>query len=212
MFGRLQRQVGQWWTDLRPDELPDSRYQVACAVVNLTGSRQSAPASRLYRFPSDGLSWGGKVRERFLAEESADKTLRGVEREELRRGILPLIVLMKGAGKPAIISRWVAQANLETDARRRADLGGMALALVALKDWSPAWKDALKRWNMIESPYVIEWQVATKREDVKKFLETRFGPLPADLVQRIDALTELKDVEPLIVEAARVKQLADFPL
>jgi hypothetical protein len=62
MFGRLQKQLGQAWEDQRPDHLPDSRYQLCAAVVNLTGTRQSAPASRDFRLPGpDGLWWGGKV-------------------------------------------------------------------------------------------------------------------------------------------------------
>jgi hypothetical protein len=135
MFGRLQKQIGQWWNDLRPDALPDSRYQVCAAVVNLTGTRQSAPASRLYRFPTaDGLSWGGQVRERYLAEESADQTLARVENGELRPCILALIPVMHGAGELGIIHRWRAAATLEPDARRRTDLAALALTLASLKE------------------------------------------------------------------------------
>ena len=216
MFGRLQRQIGQWWEDLRPDDLPDSRYQVACAVVNLTGTKKSAPASRTYRFPLHQLTWGGKVRERFLADESADKTLGQVEREELRRGILPLIVLMHGADKPAIISRWIAQANRETDSRRRADLGSMTLTLAAIVPWFGLWKDALKEWNMVESQFVLDLQaeatLKANRDNLKEVLSERFGELPADVVQRIDALTDANQVRQLHRAAVRVKRLDEFPV
>jgi hypothetical protein len=210
MFGRLQKQIGEWWSDLRPDELPDSRFQVCCAVVNLTGTRQRAPASREYRFPTDGLTWGGQVRERFLAEESADAALKRVEDEELGKGILPLIVLMHGAGDPGIIKRWVLVAGAETDPRRRADLGSLALTLASLKDWFPAWKEALKRWNMQESPFVLDLQLQTKLEAVKAVLEARFGEVPPDLTQQLATVTDLDRADQLVRAAARAKQLEDF--
>jgi hypothetical protein len=224
MFGRLQRQIGQWWEDLRPDPLPDSRYKVCAAVVNLTGTPESAPASREYRFPTpDSLFWGGKVCERYLAEESADKTLARIESGALRRIILALIPLMQGAGEAGIISRWVAEANRETDVRRRADLGSLALTLATLKDWYPVWKEALKEWNMLESPYVLELQaearreatreatLKAKREDLKLFLEGRFGSLPADLVQRIETTTELAKLDQLLQAAPRINSLEELP-
>ena len=224
MFGRLLRQVGQWWEDLRPDPLPDSRYQIAAAVVNLTGTPQSAPASREHRLPTpDGLFWGIKVRERYLADESADQTLARIESGELRRTILAFIPLMQGAGEADIISRWVAEANRETDARRRADLGSLALTLASLKDWFAAWKEALKEWNVIESPYVLELQAEArreatlkatlnaKREDLKVFLEGRFGSLPADLAQRIETTTDLAKLDQLVRAASRIGRLEELP-
>jgi hypothetical protein len=216
MFGRLQRQIGLWWEELRPDPLPDSRYQVAAAVVNLTGTAQSAPASREYCFPTDNLSWGGRVRERYLADESADQTLTRIESGELRRIILAFIPLMKEAGELAIISRWVAQANLEQDARQRADLGTLALTLATLKQWFPAWKEALKEWNMLESPFVLELQaeatLKATRKAVKMVLEERFGPVPPDLVQRIEATNDLAKVDQLLRAAAHITRVEELPV
>ena len=215
MFGRLQKELGEWWNDLRPDELPDSRYQVCAAVVNLTGTRQSAPASREYHFPNpDGLSWGGKVRERYLAEESADQTLARIESGELRRCILAFIPLMHGAGEAGIISRWLTAAGQEPDVRRRADLGSLTLTLAALKDWFAVWKEALKGWNMQESQFVLELQaeatLKAKLEDLRMFLEGRFGPLPADLLSRIEATTDLARANQLLQAAPRVGRLEEL--
>ena len=216
MFGRLQTEVGQWWQDLRPDPLPDSRYQISAAVVNLTGTSQSAPASREYRFPTDGLFWGCAVRERYLAEESADQTLARIEGGALRRPILAFIPLMQGAGESDIISRWVAEANQETDGRRRADLGSLSLTLATLKEWYPAWKEALKEWNMIESPYVLELQAAaalkTKLDDLKTVLQERFGALPADLLARLEATTDAGRLDEFLRAAVRVNRPEDLPL
>jgi hypothetical protein len=213
MFGRLQKQIGEWWTDLRPDPLPDSRYQVCAAVVNLTGTSQSAPASRDYRFPTpDGLHWGGRVRERYLAEESADQTVSRVDGGELRRSILPLVPLMHGAGEPGIISRWLASAGQEQDPRRRADLGSLALTLAALKEWFGAWKDALKEWNMQESQFVLELQLATRLADVQAVLEERFGTIPVGLLERIAAVPDPGKLDQVLRAAARVSRLEDLPV
>jgi hypothetical protein len=219
MFGRLQKQIGQWWNDLRPDALPDSRYQVCAAVVNLTGTCQSAPASRLYRFPTDALTWGGQVRERYLAEESADQTLMRVENGELRPCVLALIPVMHGAGEPGIMQRWVVAVAQEPDARR-ADLAALALTLASLKEWFGAWKNAFKGWNMQESQFVLELQAEAKLEarreakleDLKMFLEGRFGALPVDVVRRIEAITDLNQADQLVRAAGQVKRLEDLPL
>src|SRR5260370_34054744 len=58
MFGRLQKQIGQWWEDLRPDPLPDSRYQVSPRVVNLTATPERDPPAPACPSPTpDTLSW-----------------------------------------------------------------------------------------------------------------------------------------------------------
>jgi hypothetical protein len=219
MFGRLQRQIGEWWHDLRPDDLPDSRYQVSAAVVNLTGTSQSALASRLYRFPTDGLTWGGQVRERYLAEESADQTLARVESGELRPSILVLIPVMQGAGEPSIIRRWVVAAAKEPDARR-ADLAALALTLASLKEWFDTWKEALKGWNMQESQFVLELQaearrettLQTKRNVLKMLGEERFGELPADMLDRLKVVTDLERLDQLLRAVVRVSRLEELPL
>jgi hypothetical protein len=215
MFGRLQTQIGQWWTDLQPDDLPDSRYPVGAAVVNLTGTSASAPASRLYRFPTpDKLLWGGKVKERYLAEESADETLGRMERDELSPCPLPFVVLMKGGGESGIMSRWIAVAKRVLNTRLRADLGSMALTLAALKEWYEEWKVALKEWNMQESQYVLELQQATavntKIDALRRVLEARIGVLPPDLLRQIEAIKDLNRLDQLFATAARANTWEDF--
>src|SRR5262249_2379822 len=47
-FGRMMKECGDLWMELKPDPDPGSRYQVAAGVVNLTGGETSTPASRVY--------------------------------------------------------------------------------------------------------------------------------------------------------------------
>ena len=60
--------------------MPESEYQLAFGVVNLTGTRGSRPASRDWRLPVPG-GFGVSVRvcERHLAEESAGETMAAIE-------------------------------------------------------------------------------------------------------------------------------------
>jgi hypothetical protein len=63
---------------------------------------------------------------------------------------------------------------------------------------------------VLESPFVLDLQLQTKLEDVKAFLEARFGELPTDLAQRLAAVTDLSRADQLVRAAARAKQLDDF--
>ena len=65
---------------------------------------------------------------------------------------------------------------------------------------------------MIESPYVLELQAEATRKALKIFLEGRFGPLPADLVQRIEATTDLARLNQLVQATARINRLDEFPI
>src|SRR5262245_13737313 len=176
MFGRLLVQLGESWQQLRPDPEPGSRYQLGAAVVNLTGTRQSVPASRLYHLPGpDGLVCGGHFRERYYAEESADQTLKRIESKELSRVLLVFVPLMQGGGEDGIINRWLGVAGQEQDSRLKAEYASLALVLAGLKDWYPAWRLALKEWNVREAEIVKEWKrqerIETLRETLRYLLQ-----------------------------------------
>jgi hypothetical protein len=217
MFGRLLVHLGESWQHLRPDPEPGSRYQLGAAVVNLTGTRQSAPASRLYHLPGgDDLMCGGRFRERYLDEESADETLSRIENKELSRAILVFVPLMHGAGDPGIIRRWMGAAGQETDSRLKAEYASLALVLAHLKDWCPAWKLALKEWNMREAEILKEWKlegrIETLRETLRDLLEDRFGSLPQEWLARIDAAADPDQLRQAIRKVPRLDRLDDLSL
>src|SRR5205823_1536487 len=91
MFGRLLVYLGQLWQSLKPDPEPGSRYNVAAAVLNLTGT---GSASRDMRWPGAGLATQLVVLERNLARENADDLLAGIEGTRWSRGVLPWLPLM----------------------------------------------------------------------------------------------------------------------
>jgi hypothetical protein len=75
----------------------------------------------------------------------------------------------------------------------------LALVFAELTPGCHSWHQALKGWNMLESPTVLEWQaqarqegiLLTQRANLLRLLERRFPvPLPADLATQIAALTD----------------------
>lgn len=79
MFGRILVYLGTLWLERHPDPERGSRYQLASVVVNLTGTSQSMPASASFVWPgSDNMGCALTVRERYLAEESAEATLEAI--------------------------------------------------------------------------------------------------------------------------------------
>jgi hypothetical protein len=217
MFGRLLVQLGEAWQHLRPDPEPGSRYQLGAAVVNLTGTRQSAPASRLYRLPGpDGLVCGGQFRERYLAEESAEQALGLIEAKQMSRVLLVFVPLMQGGGEDGTITRWLGAAGQEEDARLRAEYASLALVMATLTDGSPAWKQALKEWNMRESEIVKEWKreerIETLRQTLRDLLQDRFGTLPEEWQARIEAVSDPDGLRQAVRQAPKVARLEDLSL
>jgi hypothetical protein len=197
MYGRLLVQMGQTWLDQVPDELPGSRYQLAAVVVNLTGTRASIPASREYFLPlPQRLGTGLWVKERYLAEESAQLTLKRIAAKHVAECILALIPLMQGAGEPGTIKEWVEVTSKVEDGRRRDELVVLALVLVDLKEWSPTWHAALEGWNVVESPTVAKWMeqaaVRNSQKLLRDLLVRKFGPLPPPLLEQINALNDVE--------------------
>ena len=220
MFGRLLEQLGKFWREHRPDALPGSRYQLVAAVVNLTGTLESLPASRQFTFPLRNCSLGLAAEERHLATESAATTLDAIASGETAKSILALIPLMTGGGEPGIIQRWLDIANTEPDHRKRDGLGHLALAMAELKPWFGEWQKALKEWTMRESTVIQGWidrgidrgRIEQARRTLNNLLVKRFGAVSPAIIQRIDATTDLTILEQATQVVFDVASLDALPL
>lgn len=219
MFGRLLKELGDVWLTQRPEEERHARFQVAAAVVNLTGTSQSTPASQDFRLPlpePQPLGLGLWVRERFLAEESAEQTLRAIQAGELQRMVLPLVVLMKGADDPDTIAWWRRVADGEPDRRLRARWGADARILAELKEWSDLWQVALKEWDVREAQNVIQWRkeggVHELRETLLLMLGDQFGSVAPEVQKRVGLIEDAARLRQCIRQVYRVDTLDELGL
>ncbi len=182
MFGRLLGYLGVLWLEERPSETRGDRFCLGAVVVNLTGNGNS---SREMNWPEAGVLTHLGVRERNLAREDARTTLDAIIAGIVPEVVLPLIPLMQRGGEAGIIVDWVTRALAVPDARRRADLGGLALVFAEAAGCADAWKKALEGWNVIQSKQVLEWQAQTRSEMLLEALQERVGPLPNEVVGRV---------------------------
>jgi hypothetical protein len=217
MFGRLLEYLGRMWRELRPEGRA-RRYQVGAALVNLTGRRRTA--SRRMRLGKTRVLTRLGVAECNLAREDAAATLAGIAGGTVARCLLPWIPLMRGGGEAAIIAQWVQLAGAETNSRLRGDYGALAKVFAELTRARDQWRKALEGWNVTESQQVLEWMaqgeakgaLVASRNNLRTFLEARFGTLPAVLVHQIEAIGDLARLDAAIQQAGRIQSLADLQL
>ena len=179
------------------------KYLVVSVLLNLTGPEQSQDLNmRLPELGGRGHHFGVVLC--TLREQDAAATLARIAVGELERWVLPWIPLMRGAEQAGIIKVWKRLAEQEPDGAARSDFGGLALVFAELARRGDAWRRALKGWNMLQSQQVLEWQEEARQETrierarryVLRALEKRFqAPVPSDLVARIEALTDLDELD-----------------
>jgi hypothetical protein len=87
MFGRLLEYLARLWLELRPVGVPEGRYNLVAAVINLTGVGQT---SRDMQLGETGLRTCLHVAERNLVEEDAAATLAAIAEGRWGRCLLPL--------------------------------------------------------------------------------------------------------------------------
>lgn len=203
MFGRALQYLGGGWRLLKPNALPGDRYFVGAVLVNLRGR---GTASRRYVWEEAGLEVTLKAREVNLIDLDAAAVLEDIASGAAPAAVLAWIPLMKNGGEPGTIDRWLEVAGRLTDRRLRADVG-LAASFADAAGCGPAWKDALKEWNVDESPWLNEYtQKAVARATEKgvgkgqaasvvAVLEARFRSVPpaiAEPVLREESLDKLR--------------------
>jgi hypothetical protein len=216
LFARLLEYLGRLWRELRPPSRGSGRFQVAAAVVNLTGAGNT---SRDMVLGATGLRTCLGVGERNLRDEDAAATLAGIAAGHIARCLLPFIPLMRGGAEPGIIAEWKTLAQAEPDVRRRSDYGGLALVFSELTDCRPLWKRELEGWNVEQSQQVLEWQAAAakrartdaKVEYVLRVLRKRTQEVvPTDVQEAIRATEDFDQLDRWLDAAAEASSLAEF--
>lgn len=185
MFGRLLVYLGQLWLEKRPTEAGKERFSVGAVVVNLTGRGRTSTTMNMRQ---TGIRTSLEVVERNLCDEEAAAVLDAIAEGRASRCLFPWIPLMHGGAEAGIIQRWIELASQEADSQRRGDYGGLALVFAEAAKRLPAWKEALKEWNVIESQQVLEWinmgraegeahgEVKGKADALLRVLARRFPP------------------------------------
>jgi hypothetical protein len=214
MLERLHEYVARWRREKRPGPNRQGRFQVAAALLNLTGPIQPDTLEMLLPVPKD---WGLRLKIvlRTLREESAADTLAGIARNQVARCILPWIPLMHGGAEPAIIDEWKRLAETEPSNRLRADYAGLALIFAELAGCRNEWYQALEEWNMRQSQQVLEWKREERVESVRDCLlhtlEVRFQTaVPADLAAAVQTVINLDQLNQLFDAALRAESLDAF--
>jgi hypothetical protein len=228
MFSRVLEYAARLRREVRPTDLPEGRFEVVVAVVCLTGRNRTAREMRLAATP-----WHLRLEpiERNLTDEDASATLAAMTAGQLSLVLLPFIPLMRGGEETGIIERWKQVAQTEPDSRRRSDYAGLTLVFAELARAPHLWRKALEGWNVRQSMQVLEWQaeaekrgeergeqrgreigrVEGKAEALLRLLEKRFRRKPpAAIVQRIQATTDLAQLETWFDAAITIGSMKEF--
>jgi hypothetical protein len=75
---------------------------------------------------------------------------------------------------------------------------------------SQAVKQTWEEWMLEQGE--AKGQLRAKREALRDLLEERFGPLPEEVAQRIEAITDLDRLRSLLRQAVHVQSLDELPL
>ncbi len=208
MPGRLLLAGGLAWLTLRPTPLPGDRYELLGIVLNLTGVGDAARDCVL-----GPARWTLKPIEVNLETLDAAVTLEEIAGGTAPRELLPFIPLMRCDDQDAIIQRWRAIVETESDPRRRGD-AALVRVFAERAGRLAAWQRALEGFTMIESPLIAELlagaEVKGRVETLLRILRKRWGELPEELAGPIRTCTDDDQIHRWLDHAIEATSLADF--
>jgi hypothetical protein len=201
-------------------ELPP---QLGGVVINPTGKAQ--PREVQVTFPEvPECNWSFGVLQRTLRDVSAADTLLDIAAGKTTRWLLQWIPLMQGGGEMIIMEQWKQEGLAEPDTHVRSTLGSFALNFADLAGRSELWEQALEGWDMQNSQVVDRWQekgrvegraegrLEARRDDLQALLESRFGSLPEELIERIRAVQDAQRLHQAFQQALKLQSLAELQL
>jgi hypothetical protein len=212
MFGRLLIYLGTAWLELRPDPLPGSRYHLAGAVINLTGTQESLPASVDMLLPGpDEVRCCLKARERYLQQEPALPLLRAIQAGEQGRILLPLIPVMQAEDVEEAVRLWLELWAGEPDERLRHEYVALARVFLELSPERERWRQALEGLDVIKSPYLESVRAEEQAKAIVQALKLRFpGQLPAEVAAAIESTRDRVRLDQWFAFALRASSIDDF--
>jgi hypothetical protein len=225
MFGRLLVYLGTTWLELHPDPLPGSRYYLAVAVVNLTGTKQSIPASWDMTLPGpDGIGCILKVRERYLQEEAALPLLYAIQSGQQARILLPWIVVMQTDDLEETIRLWLELWNSEPDERMQSEYLELTRVFLELSANQKRWRQVLEGLSVQKkSAYLEEIRQVERKEGhqeglregqartIVQILRLKFAhALPDELAKTIEQTRDAARLDQWTNIAATATTLDDF--
>ncbi len=198
----------------RPQSDPRLRYNVGGMLIDLTGQRKVDTLNMpVPGMPTFGLAFRGVPRP--LAGENAVVTLAAIAVGQIAPCILPWVPLMAGAGEGAVVAEWKHLVDTKLPEDQRDEFATDARIFADLADILTVWEPMLKGYNMETSRVVTEWQAQAERRarqaDLLHILERRCkAPVPADISQRIQAMTDLDTLSPWLDAAIDAATYDDF--
>jgi hypothetical protein len=217
--GHTLERVLDYVVRLRREPPPEAAREVPLpvvgAVVNLTG----APQPRSVEVSLPGVpecDWRFQILQRTLREEDATATLAEIAAGRTSRWLLPWIPLMRGGNEAAIMEAWKTAASAEPDARARSILAALVLTFADLVGQTAAWAASLEGWNVQKSAFLEgfrdEGRLEARRDDLLLLLRKRFGELPAEVVQRVQATTDPARLTECLDKVLDIQSPNDLPL
>lgn len=215
ILSRLFVYVARLHDELRCGPDGDAQYQVTAVVLNLSGGPQAADL--VMTLPDAPLEIRFHAGIRTLRDESAAQTLAAIRAGTLALCVLPWVALMRGGGEWAIIEEWKALAETELDLQKRLAYAGLALVFSEVPERSAAWRAGLEGWGVERSAIMeecrlegqAEGRVVEARRLTLRVLTKRFGDLPAEWVQRMEA-APAEWCERVLERALEVESLAEL--
>jgi hypothetical protein len=153
-----------------------------------------------------------------VRQESAQKTLDRIDRQELGLCILVWIPLMAGADDPEVVRCWRTLALRQEQLHLRADYVALArvFAQMAGPQRQQVWETELEGFNVQESTLLRQWRKDGKleaaRAAVVKVLQARFPtiPVPDGVRSALEENTDVQQLDDWLCEAAVTASPADF--
>ncbi len=185
------------------------KYDVYSILLNLTGPIQPD----ILDMTTPDLGGSGlwlRPLQITLREEDAASTLARIAAGELRRCILPWVVMMRGASESGMIEEWCKLARQERKKPLQGELVGLAKVFADLTRYPGRWHVALEGWNVERSQTVMGWEANAIRRILVNVLRAKFRAIPHELEATLAAIKAPDELGRLIEAASLADSLDSF--